>query len=247
MQRHLTLTHCKLNRFHVVENYRLQSKYENHLIAKVGLFQFVNSFLSLFYIAFYLRDQEKLKEQLAGLLISRQIIGNLRESAIPYFMEQLKLAKLSFSMWGALSPTQEKDVKISVADCKVQFRADFSRQIGVFIHSSIHHRKMTINRGMIRRRPAPRNVASAKPKSRAHCINTTARLPITWKYWCKWDIWCSSRPPFHWPAFARWQIIYSKSVRTHSNWLTCISDRLDSVLRTSAPGRMPSDSWAWPL
>lgn len=42
-----------------------------------------------------------------GLLISRQIIGNLRESVFPYFMEQLKLAKLSFSMWGALSPTQE--------------------------------------------------------------------------------------------------------------------------------------------
>lgn len=89
------------------ENYRLQSKYENHLIAKVALFQFVNSFLSLFYIAFYLRDQDKLKEQLAGLLISRQIIGNIRESAFPYFMEQLKLAQLSFSMWGALSPTRE--------------------------------------------------------------------------------------------------------------------------------------------
>ncbi|XP_067622027.1 anoctamin-10 isoform X8 [Eurosta solidaginis] len=88
------------------ENYRLQSKYENHLIAKVALFQFVNSFLSLFYIAFYLRDEDKLKEQLAGLLISRQIIGNLRESAIPYFIEQWKLAKLSFNMWGALSPTQ---------------------------------------------------------------------------------------------------------------------------------------------
>ncbi|XP_055634657.1 anoctamin-8 isoform X3 [Toxorhynchites rutilus septentrionalis] len=89
------------------ENYRLQSKYENHLIAKVALFQFVNSFLSLFYIAFYLRDQDKLKEQLAGLLISRQIIGNLRESAWPYLVEQWKLAKLSFKMWGALSPTQE--------------------------------------------------------------------------------------------------------------------------------------------
>uniref|UniRef100_A0A1I8PCQ7 Anoctamin n=1 Tax=Stomoxys calcitrans TaxID=35570 RepID=A0A1I8PCQ7_STOCA len=91
------------------ENYRLQSKYENHLIAKVALFQFVNSFLSLFYIAFYLRDEEKLKEQLAGLLISRQIIGNLRESAIPYVAEQVRLAKLSFNMWGALSPTQDNN------------------------------------------------------------------------------------------------------------------------------------------
>ncbi|XP_055687333.1 anoctamin-8 isoform X4 [Lutzomyia longipalpis] len=93
------------------ENYRLQSKYENHLIAKVALFQFVNSFLSLFYIAFYLCDQDKLKEQLAGLLISRQIIGNLRESAWPYVVEQWKLAKLSFNLWGALSPTQETKTK----------------------------------------------------------------------------------------------------------------------------------------
>lgn len=89
------------------ENYRLQSKYENHLIAKVALFQFVNSFLSLFYIAFYLRDEEKLKEQLAGLLISRQIIGNLRESAWPYFGNQWRLANISFNMWGAISPTKE--------------------------------------------------------------------------------------------------------------------------------------------
>ncbi|XP_049318320.1 uncharacterized protein LOC105227099 isoform X2 [Bactrocera dorsalis] len=99
------------------ENYRLQSKYENHLIAKVALFQFVNSFLSLFYIAFYLRDEDKLKEQLAGLLISRQIIGNLRESAIPYFIEQWKLAKLSFNMWGALSPTQ--DINRTIMDSGV--------------------------------------------------------------------------------------------------------------------------------
>lgn len=104
---------------HNKENYRLQSKYENNLVAKVALFQFVNSFLSLFYIAFYLRDQEKLKEQLAGLLISRQIIGNLRESVFPYFMEQLKLAKMSFVMWGALSPTQEANHSFDSADSKV--------------------------------------------------------------------------------------------------------------------------------
>ncbi|XP_026468140.1 anoctamin-8 [Ctenocephalides felis] len=90
------------------ENHRLESKYENHLIAKVALFQFVNSFLSLFYIAFYLQDQERLREQLAGLLIARQVIGNFRESAWPYLMEQWRLAKLSFKIWGALSPTAEK-------------------------------------------------------------------------------------------------------------------------------------------
>lgn len=58
-------------------------------------------------MAFYLRDQDKLKEQLAGLLISRQIIGNLRESAWPYIMEQWRIATISFKLWGALTPTKE--------------------------------------------------------------------------------------------------------------------------------------------
>lgn len=47
-------------------------------------------------------------QQLAGLLIARQVIGNFRESAWPYLMEQWRLAKLSFKIWGALSPTAEK-------------------------------------------------------------------------------------------------------------------------------------------
>ncbi|KAK2578147.1 hypothetical protein KPH14_001345 [Odynerus spinipes] len=91
-----------------LENYRLDTEYENHLIYKVALFQFVNSFLSLFYIAFYLQDQERLKEQLAALLISRQVIGNLKESAIPYLIEQLRLAQLSFELFGALSPSEAR-------------------------------------------------------------------------------------------------------------------------------------------
>ncbi|KAK9876156.1 hypothetical protein WA026_011272 [Henosepilachna vigintioctopunctata] len=90
------------------ENYRLETKYENHLIGKVALFQFVNSFLSLFYIAFYLQDQDRLKQQLAALFISRQVIGNLKESAVPYMLEHLRLAKMSFDLWGALSPLGNK-------------------------------------------------------------------------------------------------------------------------------------------
>lgn len=51
---------------------------------------------------------EKLKEQLAALLIARQVIGNLKESALPYVLEQLRLAKMSFDLFGALSPSEAK-------------------------------------------------------------------------------------------------------------------------------------------
>ncbi|KAK0093021.1 hypothetical protein PV326_000101 [Microctonus aethiopoides] len=59
-------------------------------------------------LAFYLQDQERLKEQLAALLIARQVISNLKESAIPYLIEQLRLARLSFELFGALSPSEAK-------------------------------------------------------------------------------------------------------------------------------------------
>lgn len=55
-----------------------------------------------------MQDQARLKEQLAALLISRQVIGNLKESVLPYILEHLRLAKMSFELWGALSPSGSK-------------------------------------------------------------------------------------------------------------------------------------------
>lgn len=47
-------------------------------------------------------------QQLAALLISRQVIGNLKESALPYIVEHMRLAKMSFDLWGALSPQNSR-------------------------------------------------------------------------------------------------------------------------------------------
>lgn len=38
------------------------------------------------------------------MLISRQVIGNLKESAWPYLLEHMRLAKMSFDLWGVLTP-----------------------------------------------------------------------------------------------------------------------------------------------
>ncbi|KAM9719713.1 anoctamin-8-like isoform 3-T3 [Menidia menidia] len=74
-----------------MENYRLQSAYENNLIIKMVFFEFINSYLSLFYIGFYLKDMERLKEMLATLLIFRQFLQNIKEVLQPYLYEQNKL------------------------------------------------------------------------------------------------------------------------------------------------------------
>ncbi|XP_048144039.1 anoctamin-8 isoform X2 [Corvus hawaiiensis] len=78
-----------------MENYRLQSAYEKHLIIKIVLFQFVNSYLSLFYIGFYLKDMERLKEMLATLLITRQFLQNVREVSQPHLYRRLHRGDLN--------------------------------------------------------------------------------------------------------------------------------------------------------
>ncbi|KAL7976746.1 hypothetical protein Chor_008695, partial [Crotalus horridus] len=61
--------------FHgVLENHRLESSYQNHLILKVLVFNFLNCFASLFYIAFILVDMKLL----------RQFV----EAALPYWLQK---------------------------------------------------------------------------------------------------------------------------------------------------------------
>ncbi|XP_036031853.1 anoctamin-8 isoform X3 [Onychomys torridus] len=86
-----------------MENYRLESAYERHLIIKVVLFQFVNSYLSLFYIGFYLKDMDRLKEMLATLLITRQLLQNVREVLQPHLYRRLGSGELGLRAIGELA------------------------------------------------------------------------------------------------------------------------------------------------
>ncbi|XP_028818479.1 anoctamin-8 isoform X2 [Denticeps clupeoides] len=69
-----------------MENYRLQSAYEKNLIIKMVLFQFVNSYLSLFYIGFYLKDMERLKELLLVLSLSHSLLRQMRQNLLPLLL-----------------------------------------------------------------------------------------------------------------------------------------------------------------
>lgn len=65
------------------ENHRTQSQYERHRVIKLVLFEFVNNFMSLFYIAFILQDAEMLKQQVATMLIILQAINHFQEAILP--------------------------------------------------------------------------------------------------------------------------------------------------------------------
>lgn len=70
-------------------------------------------------------------QQLAALLISRQVIGNLKESVLPYILEHLRLAKMSFELWGALSPSGSKPLPgdgkyiYLILDCTIEILVHF--------------------------------------------------------------------------------------------------------------------------
>ncbi len=49
-----------------------------YVVLKLVLFEFVNTFLSLFYIAFYLQDIAMLKSQVFTMLIVIQIVNQVR-------------------------------------------------------------------------------------------------------------------------------------------------------------------------
>ncbi|XP_067824654.1 anoctamin-8 isoform X2 [Heptranchias perlo] len=74
-----------------MENYRLQSAYEKHLIIKLVLFQFVNSYLSLFYIGFYLKDMDRLKEMLIVFSLSKSLVRQLKDALLPYIVLKIYL------------------------------------------------------------------------------------------------------------------------------------------------------------
>lgn len=104
------------------ENHRLQSAYDNHLITKLVLFDFVNCFLSLFYVAFYLKDMTLLRSHLATLLIVSQLVNQVLESAFPYLM--YKRRKTNVKKEASLNAHDSADTVDSIVDDNTRLQAE---------------------------------------------------------------------------------------------------------------------------
>lgn len=73
--------------FLLTENHRTQSQYDRHRVTKLVLFEFVNNFVALFYIAFIIRDMDMLRSQLQTMLIISQLINHVQEALLPLFVK----------------------------------------------------------------------------------------------------------------------------------------------------------------
>jgi len=132
----------KLNDY---ENHRTDTEYEDSLIAKTFVFQFVNSYASLFYIAFikgYTDDKcldgcmDELATALGTIFLTRLAVGNLTEVGVPYIKSVLKTRKETAGTDGELTDC-EKDFMAEEYHVMLGTFGDFSEMMIQFGYATL--------------------------------------------------------------------------------------------------------------
>uniref|UniRef100_A0A4W6EUW4 Anoctamin n=1 Tax=Lates calcarifer TaxID=8187 RepID=A0A4W6EUW4_LATCA len=110
------------------ENHRLESSYQNHLVLKVLVFNFFNCFASLFYIAFVMQDMVLLRQSLATLLITSQILNQFMEAFLPYWLQRRRNKKMIHKV---RKRRTLEDKELPLAE-QVRLEAEMSTYLGTF-------------------------------------------------------------------------------------------------------------------
>ncbi|XP_043117367.1 anoctamin-10 isoform X1 [Puntigrus tetrazona] len=108
------------------ENHRLESSFQNHLVLKVLVFNFVNCFASLFYIAFVMQDMVLLRQSLATLLITSQILNQVMEAFLPYWLQRRRNKKVHKRMRRLMG-----DKELPLLE-QVQLETEMNSYLGTF-------------------------------------------------------------------------------------------------------------------
>lgn len=70
------------------ENHKYHAEYENSLVLKLVLFQFLNMNMAYLFVAFVRRDYERLASSMQSVLLVELVVGNLKETVIPIAMSK---------------------------------------------------------------------------------------------------------------------------------------------------------------
>jgi len=117
------------------ENHRTDAQFEDALIAKTFVFQFINSFSALFYLAFvkpfipeldncYESCMDELSNQLFVILVGQLITGNLTEIGVPAVMQWMNK--------NSESSQEEYDYEDITEIERESFKADYDVMLGTF-------------------------------------------------------------------------------------------------------------------
>ena len=105
--------------------FRTDTKFEDSMIGKIFMFQFVNSYASFFFLAFvakYLPGgcggdcMETLAINLGIIYGSRLVVGNIMELVIPYFSFQFKY-RTKILIHGGKITRPEKEFMLDPVSC----------------------------------------------------------------------------------------------------------------------------------
>ena len=75
------------------ENHKYHSDYENSLVLKLVLFQFLNMNMAYLFVAFVRKDYERLASSMRSVLLMELVIGNIKETVIPIFLSKWRSRK----------------------------------------------------------------------------------------------------------------------------------------------------------
>merc|ERR1719264_2201618 len=101
------------------ENHRTDEQHNLHITVKLISFEFVNTFLALFYVGFYLGDLAALRAQLFTTLITQQVVNQLQEVIVPYFLHTPTSIKLQYKMsakLGIMEKPRTRELKVEDID-----------------------------------------------------------------------------------------------------------------------------------
>uniref|UniRef100_A0A671M6Z8 Anoctamin n=1 Tax=Sinocyclocheilus anshuiensis TaxID=1608454 RepID=A0A671M6Z8_9TELE len=115
----------------VIEIMNLLYRYAAEFLTNWGepeilLFNFVNCFASLFYIAFVMQDMVLLRQSLATLLITSQILNQVMEAFLPYWLQRRRNKKVHKRMRRMMG-----DKELPLLE-QVQLETEMNTYLGTF-------------------------------------------------------------------------------------------------------------------
>lgn len=99
------------------ENHKYNADYENSLVLKLVLFQFLNMNMAYLYVAFIRQDYIRLATSIRSVLLVELVIGNLKETVIPIFMSRRKRAAKAAE---AARKKREENPDLDESECFVE-------------------------------------------------------------------------------------------------------------------------------
>jgi len=80
------------------ENHRTEEQHDKHITLKLISFEFMNTFMALFYLGFYQQDLAGLRSQLFTTLIVQQVVNQVQEVIIPLLLHKPATVKFMHKM-----------------------------------------------------------------------------------------------------------------------------------------------------